>query len=448
MRKNKVMEQIKVEELSEIKRKITLNVDSGVVENKISEFFNEIKKDVTLNGFRKGKVPLNVLKARFGEHARSNVSQGLIADSYNEAIKSHNLNPVGDPTIVGFTPKSKYAGTFAKDNSFTADLLIEVLPTIDPVGYTGLSLEVPDYNIDELLQNRLSTLQDQFAERTQVTERPAQLGDMLVVDFTGFMDGVAFDGGSATNFTLDNLGSSNFIPGFEDQLVGMSAGETKTIEVTFPEEYGVAQLAGKPATFEITLHSIVETKRAELNDDLAMMAGYESVEELTTKTREELESEVAKQNRGRLEFSIVQELLKTNEFEVPETLINGELDRIVHQLTGGKSANLQQEVKDSLRNTAKINVQKALLFDAIYNKEIELEVGPEELDALLDEHAKMNNKSKDEFVSLLYNSNQMDAFLGILKNSKVVDFIVKSAKSESEESDGHGRSDGSDQGAQ
>lgn len=430
------MQEVTVEELSSIKRKISLQVSPEKVEGKITDFFKEFQKGAQINGFRKGKVPLNILKAKFSEQSRAVVSQTLLVEAYDEAVKAHNLNTVGKPVVEGFTPSSKYPGKFEKDNTFKVNLLVEVLPIISPVGYTGLVLDVPKNNLDALAEQKLASYREQFAERVQV-DRPAQLGDSLVLDFKGFLGDQQFEGGTASNFTMDKLGSANFIPGFEDQLVGMKVGETKDVNVTFPEKYGAAHLAGKPARFEVTLHSIVETKLAEVNNDLAMMVGHESVEALQQSIKSEVELAASRQNRGKLEVQIVKELLKTNEFEVPNALVEDELKRIVNQVTGGKPQNLQKEVQDSLRSAAKLNVQKALLFDAIYDKEQSLEVGPDELDALLEEHAKKNNKTKDELVSLLYNTNQMDNFMAVLKNNKVVDFIVKSAKQESEEDNGY-----------
>jgi trigger factor len=433
------MQEVKIEELSSIKRKISLQVESEKVEGKISDFFKEFQKDAQINGFRKGKVPLDILKAKFADQSRAMVSQSLLVEGYDEAVKAHNLNPVGKPVIEGFTPTSKYPGTFEKDNTFKVNLLVEVLPTISPVGYTGMTLDIPKRDLDVQVEQKLAALREQFAERVQVSDRPAKLGDSLVLDFKGFLDGKLFDGGSASNFTMDKLGSANFIPGFEEQLVDMKVGETKTVDVTFPEKYGAAHLAGKPAKFEVTLHSVVETKLAEMNTDLAMMAGHETVEALQQSVKDTVASETTRQDRGKIEFQIIKELLKTNEFEVPNSMVESEFKRILNQISGGKTPQLQKEVQESLRNTAKTNVQRALLFDAIYDKEQGLEVGPDELDALLEEHAKKNNKTKDELVSLLYNTNQMDNFMGVLKNNKVVDFILKSANSkESEESNGPG----------
>lgn len=440
------MEAIKVEELSGIKRKILLNVDGNTVNEQIDEFFDEVKKTAHIKGFRKGKVPVTLLKKQFGEHAKAAVSQSLIVEYYTQALKDHNLNPVGKPTVEGFTPQSKHPGTFEADNSFKAEMVVEVLTEVDPQGYVGLSLDVPEQNTDELVERRMLEYREQFAERTQVTDRPAQLGDSLVIDFKGFMGVNQFEGGSADGFAIDKLGQANFIPGFEDQIVGMNSGETKSIEVTFPENYGASHLAGKKARFEITVHSIVETKLAEVNEDLAMMAGFSTVEELEENIKREVTSIADQQNRGRLEFQITQELLKANDFEIPQALINEEFYRIANQVSGGKVENLQKEVQDALKNTAKMNVQKALLFDAIYEKEDAIEVGPDELEEMLEEHAQKNNKTKDELVSLLYNTNQMDAFMGVLKNKKVVDFIVESAnQTESEESNGSNDGAGTDE---
>lgn len=439
------MEAIKVEEVSSAKRKIVLNIDSEKVNQEIDQFFNEVKKTAHLKGFRKGKVPVSLLKQQFSEQAKAAVSQSLLVEYYKQAVQENDFNPVSKPTVEGFTPQSKHPGEFGPDNTFTAEMVVEVLPKIDPQNYKNLSIDVPEVDTKSLRERKLLEYRQQFAERTQITDRPAQLEDSLVVDFAGYLGPNKFEGGSATNFSIERLGSANFIPGFEDQIVGMNAGETKDINVTFPEAYGAKHLAGQEARFEVTVHSIVETKLAEVNDDLALMAGFSSIEELNAHLDTEASNRLDGQQKQILEMKITQELLKTNEFEVPPTMVEQEFVRIVNQASGGKPENLQDEAKVALRNTAMLNVQKAILFDAIYEKEDELEISPDELDELLEAEAKKSDKTKDELVSLLYNSNQMDSVMAILKNKKVVDFVLKSTinNNESEEENGHNDSGGS-----
>lgn len=432
------MEAIKIEEVSSARRKILLNIDADKVNQEIDQFFNEVKKTAHLKGFRKGKVPVALLKQQFGDQAKAAVSQSLLVEYYKQAIQENDINPVSKPTVEGFSPQSKHPGEFGPDNSFTAEMIVEVLPKIDPQNYTNLSIDVPEVDTEALRERKLLEYRQQFAERTQVTDRPADLDDTLVIDFTGYLGPNKFEGGSASNFNVEKLGSANFIPGFEEQIVGMSAGEEKSINVTFPEAYGAKHLAGQEARFDVKVHSIVETKLAEVNEDLALMAGFGSLEEFNEKLDAEATGHLDGQQKQIIEMKITQELLKTNEFEVPPTMVQEEFVRIVNQASGGKPENLQDEAKVALRNTAMLNVQKAILFDAIYEKEDELEISPDELDELLEVEAQKVNKTKDELVSLLYNSNQMDSVMGILKNKKVVDFVLRSTinQEESEEEDG------------
>ena len=420
------MEAIRIEDVSQVEKKIFLNIENTVVNKEIDDFFSNVKKTAQVKGFRKGKAPLGMLKKLFQGKARLTIAQALLVRYYAQALKDHNLNPVGQP-VVGDPDddeKGEYPGEFSEDNSFTAELTVEVLPEVDPQNYKGLPLAPPDIDIDGLYDVKMLHHREQFAERKQITDRPAQLGDSMVIGFKGFIDGDQFEGGSEEGFTINSLGQSNFVGGFEEQIVGMSAEETKNIDITFPEKYGVAHLAGKEANFDVTVHSIIESKLAEIDNDLALMVGHSTTDELTTAVREEVTAEAMNRDLARQEFQIVQELLKHNTFEVPESMITLEYARILNQISGIDKDNLADNIKEDLRKKAKMSIQKAILFEAIYEKEDGLEVGPEELNDLLEIEAEKNNQTKDELVSMLYNSNQMDSFVSVLRNKKVAEFII------------------------
>jgi trigger factor len=296
-----------------------------------------------------------------------------------------------------------------------------------------MQLLFPQNDNDAVFEQKMLEYREQFAERKQITDRSVQLGDALIIDFKGFIDGAAFQGGEAKGHAISKLGSDNLIPGFEDQIVGMSIGDTKPIIVTFPQNYGVSAVAGKEARFETTLHSIVETKLADVNDDLALMVGYQSVEELNKHIRDGAEDHINYLNKKLLEEQIIQKLLEANKFDVPLSMVDSEKSRIL------KSVGNNKVQPDMVNAMATRNVKRAVILDAIYEKEPSLEVTPAELDKLLEQHAKMYGKTKDEIVSMLYSTHQMDAFLGTLRAQRAVEFIIEKAKQNKEREERNGR---------
>ena len=201
----------------------------------------------------------------------------------------------------------------------------------------------------------------------------------------------------------------------------------------FPEEYNAKHLAGKEARFEVTVHNIVETKLADVDSDLAMMVGYESVDELNEKVKEEAEEEKKARNRQIMDRQIMDKLFEANSFTVPKSMVKDELTNL---RTGVQGKNIPEQVIKELEKNAEYNVRRAIITDAIYEKENDIEVTPEELNELLEEYAKADNKTKDDLVSALYNSGQMDNFVGRLRVMKVIDFIINNVKKESEEDNG------------
>lgn len=425
---------VNVEELSSTEYKISIQVPSKSVDEKFTEFFKSIKKETQVPGFRKGKAPIARLKQLYGQKSRPTIVQMLVGEYYSKALQENDITPIGNPKIDDLDPSDKYPGKFGFDNSYSVSLTVEVLPTIDPQGYNGMELDFPEHNVEELFEKKMAGYQEQFAEKSQITERGAELGDALVIDFAGYIDGDQFDGGSATGHSLDVLGKSHFIPGFEEQVVGVKAGESKEISIKFPEKYHAEHLAGKNVKFDVTVHSIVETKLAEVNEDLAMMVGYESIDELNTHVTKEVDDEQKVLNRSMLDQQIVTKLLEVNQFDVPKTMVEGEILRIL-QASNNKIENLPEQAKAELDKLATFNIRRAILMDAIYEKEEDIEVTPEELNKLLEGHAKTNNQSKDELVSNLYNSGQMDNFVGVLRVANVFDFIIDHSNNEDKESE-------------
>lgn len=426
-----MQDSITIEEISNVEKKIMINVDADTVNQKFQDFFDSIKKDAMIPGFRKGKAPVSVLRRYFGERAKSTISQMLISEYYQRTIRDHNLSPIGTPRVakVEDAEETSYPGQFGKDNTFSVELEIDVLPKVDPQGYKDLTLDLPEGDSDALYEEMLLGARRQFAERKQL-DGPAELGDSVVIDFKGFIDDEPFNGGEAEGFTIEELGAGTLIPGFEEQVVGMSVGEDQRIKVQFPDEYSASHLAGKPAEFDIKLHNVVRKTLAEVDDDLAMIMSYENVQAM----EDSLRAEATKASYGSMlataEQQIVDQLIEQNEIDLPDSLITAEKSRIIQQFSG--QPNMNTQILSGLVSQAERNLKKALLFEAIFEKE-DLEVNPEELNEYLEEQAEIHNMDKDEIVSNLYNSNQMEAFVGVLRGKKVVDLIINQAQGKNNE---------------
>lgn len=423
-KKGKVMEDlVKIEDISSIKKKILIQVGSESVDKKFDDFFNSIKKEAQIPGFRKGRAPTNILKKYLKDKASGAVSQMLVSEHYQNAIKNHNINPVGNPVILNDQEEAEGSknnvGVFKDDGSYEVEITVETMPEVEPVGYDDITINLPDYNFDDLFERRMLEHRNSFAEREQVMGRGAEDGDSVIIDFKGFVDGEQFEGGTSENFAIDSLCSGTLIPGFEDQIVGMKASESKRIKVSFPDDYGPKHLEGKEAEFDITLHSIVRKKLADIDDDLAMMVGFETADELKENVKKEVVDEIEKNKKQILEYTITNQILEKNDFDIPEILVLQEEAKILQQ---SNIKNPSEQVIGEIKKNARDNIRKIILFEAIFEKE-KLEISPSELNDHLEEQAKIYGRSKDELVSMLHNTKSMDAFVGVLRVQKVVDFL-------------------------
>lgn len=425
-----MQEIVSIEKTSDTECRVEIRVPPHIVDQKFTEFFGMIKPQAHVPGFRKGKAPVNRLRQIFGDKAKTSVAQALIGEYYSQAIKDSDISPVGNPTFSGSNHDSEYLGKFGFDNSYEIDIDIEILPDIDPIGYKNISLEFPECALEDICDRKINEYRTQYAERERVTDRGAEFGDSVVMDFQGFINDEPMSGGTAQNYSIAELGEGGLVPGFEEQLIGMKTGDTKIIYITFPINYNVSHLAGVDAKFDVKVNSVVSVRLADIDDDLAMIVGFETVEEMTENAKEIAQEEQKSMHKSMLDRQIFTQLITENIFNVPKSMLDDEITQII------KRNGLPENARDQVRSAAEFNVKRALLLDAIYNKEDDIEVDPNELDKALEEQAQQNNQTKDDIVSNLYNSGQMDAFMAMLRNGKVVDYIIDNAISkESEEKD-------------
>jgi trigger factor len=413
-----------------LKREFKVVISATDLKAKMDTRLQEIGQTVRLPGFRPGKVPMPILKKRYGPSVMGEVLERAVTDSSNQAMMERGLRPALQPKID--------IKSFAENADLEYTLAVEILPEIQPANFGDMKLErmkvdVPDAEIDKAL-NRIA---EQHERSEKIAEdRPSQSGDILVIDFVGTLDGKEFQGGSATDFRL-KLGSGQFIPGFEDQLTGAKAGEQRDVNVTFPENYGSKELAGKPAKFAVTAKEIHKPVAATLDDSLAKQMGLDDLETLRKAVRDQLGRDYARVVRARLKRQLLDRLAEAHQFTVPQGMVDLEFDAIWKNVDeerkqgplsdpalAGKS---EDELKAEFRRIAERRVRLGLLLSEV-GRLNNIQVSQEEVNRALVEQARRFPGQERQVIE--YYRNNSDALAQLrapLFEDKVIDFITEMA---------------------
>ncbi len=319
--------QVSVETTQGLQRKMTIALPAEDINSAVTERLQSLGKTTRMNGFRPGKVPFNVLKKRFEPQVRSEVLGSLINQSFYDAVQQEKLRPAGQPEIAPEDEKDNGADGFSYIATF------EVYPEFEPVFNDKITVTKPmvsieDSDVDEMIES----LQKQRVDYTAV-ERAAADDDQIIIDFTGRIDGEEFEGGKAEKAPLV-LGSGAMIEGFEAQLIGLSAGDSKTIQITFPEDYQAEHLAGKAAEFDINVHEVKESFIPELNEELIKSFGIEdgTLESLKADITKNMERELKQRVDNEVKTQIMDGLLELNPIDIPEALVKEEIGRQKEQM--------------------------------------------------------------------------------------------------------------------
>ncbi len=320
--------QVSVETTQGLERRMTVALPSEDIDSAVLERLQSLSKTTRMNGFRPGKVPFNVVKKRYEPQVRGEVLGSMINRSYFDAVQQENLRPAGQPDIV---PAPSSEGD--EDAGFSFVATFEVYPEFDPVFNDGITVTRPvvtieDSDVDEMLEN----LRKQRTEYVAV-ERESANDDQIVIDFVGRMDGEEFDGGKAEKAPLV-LGSNAMIPGFESQLLGLKAGDEKTITVTFPEDYQAEHLAGKDVEFDIKVHEVKESKLPEFDEEMIKSFGIEdgTLDSLRADIRKNMERELKQRIESQVKTQVMDGLVELNPIDVPSALVAEEIKRQREQL--------------------------------------------------------------------------------------------------------------------
>ncbi|SDN57793.1 trigger factor [Alkalicoccus daliensis] len=414
---------------------LTVEVDSKRVNKALDEAFKKVVKSVNVPGFRKGKVPRPIFEQRFGVEALyQDALDILLPEAYGEAVEEAGIDPVDQPEID--------LDDMAKNEPLTFRATVTVKPEVELGEYKGLEVEEETIEVtDEEVDEEITRLQNEHAELSVVEDGEVQEGDTVVMDFEGFVDGEAFEGGQAENYSLE-IGSGQFIPGFEEKLVGAKAGEETSVDVEFPEEYHSEDLAGKPATFKVTVHDIKRKELPELDDEFAkdVDESYETFEDMKKAIRERLENEKKQQAEMAVKDKLVEKATENATIDIPEAMINTEIDRMLQEFgqrlqSQGMSLDMyyqfaqtdEEGMKEQFKEDAEKRVRMNMTLEAISKAE-NLEASEEDVEQELEKMAEMYQRPVDEIKQLLAMQGGTDVLKGDLQIRKAIEFLEEQSK--------------------
>lgn len=419
--------QVSIETTSGLERRMTVGVPAERVESEVNSRLQRAAKTVRLNGFRPGKVPMKVVRQRFGEGVRQEVLGEVMSQSFYEAVQQENVKPAGRPSIE---PKQLDAG---KDVEFVATF--EVFPEIEARDCSGIEVERPVAEVTDADVDKMIEIFRKQRGSWEVVERVAADGDQVNIDFEGSRDGEAFEGGSAKGSDLI-LGSGRMIPGFEDGLVGAKAGEEKVLSLTFPEDYHKEDLRGAAVEFKVTVNSVKEQKLAELDDDFFAAYGVseEGEEAFRKEVRQNMERELKSATKNRVKNQVMDGLLAVHEgLQIPKALVAEEIQSLRQQSVqqfGGlpKDLDLSQLLPDEMfQEQAERRVRLGLLLQALVANQ-DMKVDPERVRSTIEELAS-TYEDPEEVVNYYYgNRQQLQAIESLVMEDQMVDQLLDQAK--------------------
>ncbi len=405
---------VNVEKLDSANYKVTATIDSKDIDSKLDKLAKEASKTIKVDGFRKGKAPVAIIKKMYGKKLKEDAEAEALREVLQEAYKEANINAndvIGNPVFEKFEDKG---------DTKEMELIISLKPQIDLGDYSDLvpEYEKPEVSEDEI-QEELENIASRFKKAKSIKEdRELKEGDVAVFDFKGILDGEAFEGGSAENYEL-KIGSGQFIPGFEEQMVGMKKGEEKTIKVTFPEDYQAENLKGKEVSFELKLHDIKEDIMPEIDDELAKKALAKddaTVEELKEHAKKIIkDNKLRKLYEDELKPKILEKIVEKYNFDLPKNIVEQEIDNLANQKAQTLSEDELKEIKESkekldelresVREDATNSVKATFVVDALAKAE-NIEVSDGEISQVLYYEALMNGQEPQKLIEY-YQANNL-----------------------------------------
>ncbi len=415
--------------------KLTMEVDAASFKGALDQAFKKVVKDINVPGFRKGKVPRMIFEQRFGvESLYQDALDIILPQVYSKAIEETGIEPVDQPEVdVEQVEKGKELILTAK---------VTVKPEVKLGEYKGLEVEELETEVtEEDVNQELKQLQERFAELAVKEDGAIEEGDTAVMDFEGFVDGEAFEGGKAENYSLD-IGSNTFIPGFEEQLIGMKTGEEKEVTVTFPEDYHAEELKGKDATFKVNVHEIKVKELPALDDEFAKDADeeVESFEELKTKIENRLKDQKASTAENSKRDAVVEQATQNAEIDLPEVMVESEQANMLREFeqqiqSQGLTLDMyyqfagvdQDGLKEQMKDDAEKRVRANLTLEAIAKAE-NLEVAEADIDKEYENMASTYNLEVDQVKQMLAMQGGDDVVKADIRLKKAVDLLLEESK--------------------
>ena len=411
--------------------KLEFKIEAKKFDEAIMKVYTKSAKYFNVPGFRKGKAPFNIVERMYGDEIfYEDAFNELVPPIYDKEIEENKLDVVSRPDIHIVNMKK------GEELVFTAT--VQIKPEVVLGKYKGVELKKVEYKVtDEDVDHEIEHMQEHNARIITVEDRPVKEKDIAVIDFEGFVDGKAFEGGKAENHELE-IGSKTFIPGFEEQIVGMKAGEEKDIKVTFPEDYFSKDLAGKEATFKVKLHEIKEKKLPVLDDEFAKdVSEFDTLNDLKTSIKEKKQAQNDDRAKHETESLAIEAVCNNTTIDIPSGMIETEIDAMIRDLEQQLSyqgINLDQylhminktrkEIEDNYKEQAEKNVKSRLVLEAII-KEEKIEATEEEVTEKVKEMAKNYGRKEEE---LNKNEALKEYLSNTIKTEKAIDIIVKNAK--------------------
>ncbi len=423
---------VKTEQVEKNLVKVVFEVSAEDFEEAIKKVYAKNAKKYSVPGFRKGKVPRAVIEKYYTEAVfYDDAINMVLPKAYEDALKEAELEPVARPEID--VDEIKHAQSVV----FTA--LVTTKPEVKLGEYTGIEIEKIENNVtDSDVDAELEAARRKNARLIPVEDRAAESGDIAVIDFEGFVDGVAFEGGKGTGYELE-LGSGSFIPGFEDQLIGVQAGSDVEVNVTFPEEYHAEDLAGKPALFKVKVNELKKKELPDLDDDFASeVSEFDTLDEYKKSIRERLEKNAENKTKTETENAVIDKVCENAEVDIPKAMVDAQIDRMVEdfaQRLQYQGMNLETYIKytgstpeafrEGFRPQAEKQTKTMLVIEAVMNAE-NIEVSDEEIEDKISEMAKIYNMELDKLKELISDAERENIAKDI-KMSKTIDMLVNKA---------------------
>jgi len=416
--------------------KISFNIEltEEEFEKAVQSAYLKNRNKFNIPGFRKGKAPRKIIELNYGEGVfYEEALNSILPKAYEEAIEKFNFEPVDNPEID--------IESMEKGKPVIISVEVTVKPEVKLGDYKNIEVEKVEYNVtDEDVERELKAIQEMNARIIDASDRETKEGDILTIDYKGFVDGEQFEGGTAEKQRLE-IGSKTFIPGFEEQLIGKKKGDTVEVKVTFPDEYFEESLKGKEATFEVVIHEVKEKELPELDDEFAKdVSEFDTLEEYKNNIREKLEKDAKEKEKLEFENKVIDKVIDSSEVDIPEVMVEHQVEHEIEefnyrlrmqgldldkylQLTGSKL----EDLKKQLKPIAERRVKTDLVFEAIGKSE-NIAVTDEDIDKELDKIAKEYNQENVE----QFKENMKKGDLGFLEagiiRDKVIDILINNAK--------------------